>query len=52
MGFEPTTLSDLVGCSTTELLETFEVSKKTIEKPNYWRINGGFTLWREVNVPS
>ena len=29
MGFEPTTLRDLVGCSTTELLETL-VSKGQI----------------------
>ena len=28
MGFEPTTLRDLVGCSTTELLDTL------------WRIEG------------
>ena len=30
MGFEPTTLRDLVGCSTTELLETL-VSKGQID---------------------
>ena len=30
MGFEPTTLRDLVGCSTTELLGTLAVSKGQI----------------------
>ena len=30
MGFKPTTLRDLVGCSTTELLETLLVSKGQI----------------------
>ena len=38
MGFEPTTLCDLVGCSTTELLETLVVSKGHIVGTDWKRI--------------
>ena len=38
MRFEPTTLRDLVGCSTTELLETVVVSKDPIVGVDWNRI--------------
>ena len=38
MGFEPTILRDLVGCSTTELLETLVVSKVQIVGIDWNRI--------------
>ena len=41
MGFEPTTLRDLVGCSTTELLETL------VSTGQMWVLTKGRSLSRE-----
>ena len=47
MGFEPTTLRDLVACSTTELLETLAVSKGQIVG-----IDSALSISFEVDVPT
>ena len=49
MGFEPTTLRDLVGCSTTELLETLVVEHPTRSR----RVVGSNPIWNsEFFFPS